>query len=252
MAPVKYIFFLLVMLPLASPAQDFVILPERISTVECSFIRKNTYNGFSKVVRGRFYYDAGAKKAVYDYSGPFNFRFIINDTVLYGIDTKRNRGYALYRGTGPAGCDDPCGSIHFFDAFLRSVNADSASRTLLASIGLALYFERYTGPQRDVIEQDRDYGAINCIESFNAQGEMVEQTTMRYNAKKLLFDFPIRIMKRKKCNGMITADTVLVSGATVNRAIRPEAFALPAGCRLHEVRDATRGFFPEGNNGNRE
>ena len=244
MAWAKNIFLLLVMLTWASPAQDFVILPQRISTVECSFIRKNTYNGFSKVVRGRFYFDAGAKKAVYEYSGPFNFRFIISDTVLYGIDTKKNIGYALYRGKGPAACDDPYGSIHFLDSFLRSVNADSASRTLRGSIGLALYFERDNGPGCDIIEQDRDYGALNCIESFNGQGEMFEHTKMRYNAKKQLYDFPIRIMKRKKCNGMITADTVLISGATVNRAIRPEAFALPAGCRLYEVHDATRGFFP--------
>ena len=245
MARVKNIFFLLSVLPWVSPAQDFVILPQRISTVECSFIRKNTYNGFSKMVRGRFYFDAGAKKAVYDYSGPFNFRFIISDTVLYGIDTKKNRGYALYRGTGPAACDDPYGSIHFFDSYLRCVNTDSASRMLLGSIGLVLYFERNNTQGSDVFEQDRDYGALNCIESFNAQGEMSEQTKMRYNAQKQLYDFPIRIMKRKKCNGMITADTILISGATVNRAIGPEAFALPAGCRLYEVRDATRGFFPE-------
>jgi hypothetical protein len=213
--------------------------------VECSFLRKNTYNGFSKVVKGRFYFDAGAKKAVYDYSGPFYFRFIISDTVLYGIDTKRNRGYALHRGTDQAACDDAYGSIHFFDSYLRCVNADSASRTLLGSIGLALYFERTARQGSDVLEQDRDFGALNCIESFNAQGEMFEQTKMRYNAKKQLYDFPIRMMQRKKCGGMITADTILISGAAVNRALRPEAFVLPAGCRLYDVRDVTRGFFPE-------
>jgi hypothetical protein len=244
MAQVKKIFFLLVVLPWVSPAQDYVELPERISTVECSFIRKNTFNGFSKVVKGHFWYDAAAKKAVYDYSGPFNFRFIVCDTVLYGIDTKKNTGYALYRGTGPAACNDPYGSIHFFGSFLRSVNADSASRTLRGSIGLVLYFEQDNGSGCDIIEQDRDYGALNCIESFNGQGEMFEQTKMRYNAKKQLYDFPIRIMKRQKCNGMVTSDTVLISGIAVNRAIRPEAFALPAGCRLYEVRDASRGFFP--------
>jgi hypothetical protein len=52
MAPNKNVLFLLsVVIPWASPAQDFVVLPERVSTVECSFIRKNTYNGFSKVDR---------------------------------------------------------------------------------------------------------------------------------------------------------------------------------------------------------
>jgi hypothetical protein len=245
MAWVKNIFFLLSVLPWASLAQDFVILPQRISTVECSFIRKNTYNGFSKVIRGRFYFDARAKKAAYDYSGEFHFRFIITDSVLYGIDTKKNSGYALCRGTDPAGCDELFGSIHVLDSYLRCVNADSASRTLLGSIGLVLFFERINGQGSDVFEQDRDYGGLNCIESFNAQGQMFEQTKIRYNAKKERYDFPIRIVKRKKCSGMMTSDTVLISGATVNRPIRPEVFALPAGCRLYDVRDAARGFFPE-------
>ena len=246
MAPIKNILFLLaVMLPWASPARDFVTLPERVSMVECSFIRKNTYNGFSKVIRGRFYFDACAKKAAYDYSGEFHFRFIITDSVLYGIDTKKNRGFALYRGTDPAGCDELFGSIHVLDSYLRCVNADSASRTLLGSIGLVLFFERINGQGSDVFEQDRDYGGLNCIESFNAQGQMFEQTKIRYNAKKERYDFPIRIVKRKKCSGMMTSDTVLISGATVNRPIRPEVFALPAGCRLYDVRDAARGFFPE-------
>jgi hypothetical protein len=246
MAPNKNVLFLLsVVIPWASPAQDFVVLPERVSTVECSFIRKNTYNGFSKVIRGRFYFDAAAKKAAYDYSGPFDFRFIIGDTVLYGIDKKKNNGYALHRGAGTAGCDELCASIHVLDSYLRCVNADSASRTLLGSIGLSLYFERNNGQGSDVFEQDRDYGGLNCVESFNAQGRMCEQVKLRYNAKKPRYDFPIRIVIRKKCSGMMTSDTVLISGATVNRALRPEVFALPAGCRLNDVRDAARGFFPE-------
>jgi len=237
-------FLVLIILPSISFSQDFVLMPERITTVECSFVRKNTYNGFSKVVRGRFCFDARQKKAVYEYNGPFYFRFIVTDTVLYGIDTKRNRGYALYRAPGPAACDDPYFSVHIFDSYLRCVNADSASRLLLGSIGLELYFERNNMPYSDVFEQDRDYGALTCIESFNERGELVEQAKMRYNAKKQLYDFPIRIMKRQRCNGMITADTVLISGATVNRAVPPGAFVLPAGCRLNEVRDASRGFFP--------
>jgi hypothetical protein len=246
MARIKNILFLIaVVLPWVSLAQDFVIVPERISTVECAFIRKNTYNGFSKVIRGRFYFDARAKKAAYDYNGEFHFRFIITDSVLYGIDTKKNSGYALYRGTDQAGSEDLYGSIHVLDSYLRCVNADSASRTLLGSIGLALYFERINGQGSDVFEQDRDYGSLNCVETFDAQGRMYEQAKMRYNEKKQRYDFPIRIIKRKKCNGMITSDTVLISGATVNRAIRPEAFTIPAGCKLNDVRGAARGFFPE-------
>jgi hypothetical protein len=240
----KYIVILaLILMQRSGSAQDFVALPNRITSVECSFIRKNTYLGFSKVARGRFCFDAAAHVAVYDYSGPFHFKFIIRDTVLYGIDKKKNTGYVLRRHRGMAISNGPYASIHIFEPYLRCVNADSASRVLRGSVLLELFFERANGPGLDVFSQDRDFGMINCVESFDGHGEMYEQTRMRYNAKKQVFDFPIRIVKRKKCDGMVTSDTVLISGAVVNKAIRPEVFSLPAGCRLNEVRDAGRGLF---------
>jgi hypothetical protein len=230
------------------PAQvrDFVPWPVRISSVECAITRKSSFQGFSKVAKGHFYYDAAAGAAAYEYSAPFSFRFIINDTALFGIDTKHNRGYALGRVAGAPPCDDLYRSIHFFDAYLRCVTIDTALLSVKGSAGPHVYHEREDPSGPDVFSRDKESGAIDLIESFDAQGELYQQTAMRFNEQQHVYEFPVRMVVRKKCGGLLTSDTVLISNAVVNRRVRPELFALPANCRLNAVTDARQGLFFSG------
>ena len=62
---------------------------------ECGIVRKNSYSGVLKTVKGHFYYDKTLGIAAYEYDAPFHYRFLIYDTIIYGIDTKNIRGYAI-------------------------------------------------------------------------------------------------------------------------------------------------------------
>jgi hypothetical protein len=221
--------------------QDTICWPNRISTLECSILRKNTCQGFSKMVRGRFCYDAASGMALYDYSGPFHFRFIVSDTVVYAIDTKKNRGNAVRRGPGTPSCDDIIGSVHFFGAYLQCANAAIASVSLQGSIGPLLYFEQKTPSGSDVFARDRETGRIGLVERFDGQGAMYEQVKALFNEKDQVYEFPVRMIVRKKCNGVFTTDTVLISNLAVNRRLGHDTFLLPAGCTLRQENGAEQG-----------
>jgi hypothetical protein len=224
-------------------AQDEVPEPRRISSVECTIIRKNACNGFSKVAKGRFFYDAAAGAAAYEYGAPFGFRFIINDTAMFGIDARHGGGYTARRGEGPRGCDDLYESVHFFDAFLRCVNTDTASMIMAGQTDDHRYYARKDRYATDVLAYSRESGALDCIESFDDQGEMYRQIKARYDEQGRVYDFPVRIVIRKRCSGVLTSDTVLISRALVNKGVSGNAFTLPAGRSLRAMGDVRQGLF---------
>ncbi len=62
---VNYVLAILVPLLMQGSAQvqDFVPWPVRIPSLECAITRKSSFQGFSKVAKGHFYYDAAAGAA---------------------------------------------------------------------------------------------------------------------------------------------------------------------------------------------
>jgi hypothetical protein len=223
-------------------------MPGRVSSVECSIIRKNSCNGFSKVVKGRFSYDAAAGAAAYEYAAPFSFRFIINDTAILGIDTKRNTGYAARRAKDLEECADLYATVHFFDAYLRCVNADKADLTPAGCTDSHWYYERRNRFGTDVLARSIKKGAVDCIESFDERGVMFQQLKARFDEGRRKYDFPICIVVRKKCGDMLTSDTVLISNIAVNRAVRSDVFTPPVGCELRPVEETRQGLFSSGQN----
>lgn len=245
-----YLLFIAALLAAQSSlsAQEAAPMAGRVASVECSIIRKNSCNKFSKVVKGRFSYDAAAGAAAYVYDAPFLYRFIVNDTAIVGIDTRRNAGYAARRTTDLEGCDDLFETVHFFGAYLRCVNADRETLTPAGCTESHWYYGRRNRSGTDILARSIETGAVDCIESFDEKGVMFQQLKARFDEGRHNYDFPVRIVVRRKCGGMLTADTVLISAASVNRAVRGDAFTLPAGCELHPMEETRQGLFSTGQN----
>lgn len=227
-------------------AQDQTLAPGRVRTVVCTIIRKNSYNGFSKVVKGTFCYEARTNRASYEYGAPFGFRFIVCDTAIIGIDIRRNSGYVWRRGRDDFGCTDLYSSVHFFDPYLACVNADTALLSLSGRTDSHTYFERRNLSSTDVLARNDESGAYDCIESFDGQGALYRQVKARFDENEGVYDFPVRIVVRNRCGDLITSDTVIISNARVNGAIPTGAFAPPDHCRLQPIDDMRHRLFLTG------
>ncbi len=239
---------LLISLLMQAPAQTEEIAPAAapVSSVTCAFIRKNSYQGFSKVAKGHFHYDAGTNAAAYEYEPPFNFRFIINDTAIIGIDTKHNVGYEARRGIDSSSCNDLSQTVDLFDTYLRCLNAAPASLTIKGVTGTHQYIERHDLFGTDVFARDLRSGAIDLMESFDTRGALYQQIHARFNEQRQEYEFPVRIVVRRKCAGALTSDTVLISETSIDKPVRLEWFSIPAGCRLHKVADSAQALFSAG------
>jgi hypothetical protein len=234
----------LVQLTGPGPASDTTSRGEAVTSCECSLVRKNAYRGVVKAVKGHFYYDRTMGVAAYEYDAPFHYRFVVRDTVLYGIDMKKNRGYALRREVGLTKSDGLYVSIHPLSAYLRCAFADAASCTLRASIGPILYLERQNGNGSDMFTVERATSRICLIESFDEKGLMYEQTRPQYAGAGSGRHFPSTVIVRKLTNGMLTADTLCLSRMAINETLPPDRFAPPAACLIHETHSGAEGFVP--------
>jgi hypothetical protein len=226
------------------PAPDSASGGEAVLSCECCLVRKSAYRGVVKAVKGRFYYDRAMCAAAYEYDAPFQYRFVVKDTVLYGIDMKKNRGYALRREDGLAKSDELYVSVHPLSAYLRCAFADAASCTLRASIGPLLYLERQNGNGSDMFTVERATCRICLIESFDENGLMYEQTRPQYAGAGSNRRFPSTVIVRKVTNGMLTADTLCLSRMAINGTLTADRFAPPAACLIHETHSGAEGFVP--------
>jgi|WetSurMetagenome_2_1015567.scaffolds.fasta_scaffold00241_25 hypothetical protein len=227
----------------AAEAQECVPAAGRVSTVDCFITRKNSWNGFSKVVKGRFSYDAAAAAASYEYAAPFSFRFILSDTAVVGIDLRRNAGYRASRAGEMPRCGDLYAAVHLFDAYLRCVNTNMADLTPTGCTKTHWYYERKNSLGTDMVARNIQTGAVDCIESFDGKGVMYQQLKARFDEGRGEYCFPVRVVIRRDFCGILTSDTVLVSRAAVNKVARRDAFALPPGCKLDPMDEMRQGLF---------
>jgi hypothetical protein len=215
-----------------------------ITSVECSFVRKQWFQGQCRNAQGKFYFDSRCRSACYDYGGPpRRYRFIVNDTAVFGIDAKSNAGYVLTRGADAAQYDELCLSVHLFGQFLRcsAEAADRPSDSIRGSVDSCVYLTKKTDNGSDNIAISRESGQPLLIESFDENGAMVEQSRMAYGDRKHPCAMPKRLIVRMKRGDVVTVDTATLSAIVINSAIAPERFTVPTSCRLcafHEMRSA--------------
>jgi hypothetical protein len=219
--------------------------PRRVSTVTCTIIRKNSCNGFSKVVKGRFFFDAATNRACYEYGAPFGFRFLLSDTNVVGIDMQRNSGYVSGRSRETS-CDNLYESIHLFESYLRYVNTDASLLARAGQTDSHTYLACKEASFTDVLARNDETGALDCIETFDEKGGLYQQIKARFNDNESRYDFPVRVVIRKRCSDMITADTVLISNAHVNGILPTDAFKVPEHCRLQPMNKMRQRLFLDG------
>lgn len=226
--------------PRACAAADTLQNSGRMTSLECSFVRTQWFNGQRKVTKGQFFFDGQSGNASYDYSGPFHYRFIINDTSVVGIDKKNNRGYALKRSGDRGRYDELYFSLHLLGQFIRGADA-ACGRTdcvVRGSVDSCVYFETKTDRGSDIIATARETGRPLLIESFDGSGSLFEQSRIGYDNRKGL---PSLLVVRKRWGDLVTVDSLILSSVKTNMAVAPERFAVPPACRLcafHEMRDA--------------
>jgi hypothetical protein len=214
---------------------------------ECSFVRKQWFSGQCRIAQGRFFFDSRNKSACYDYSGPFRYRFIVNDTAVFGIDKKNNRGYVLTRSADPLQYDELYLSVHLFGQFLRTVIqiADQGADSVRGSVDSCVYFKKKTGSGSDIVAVSRVTGLPSLIESFDENGKLFEQSRMAYGAdRKNCPALPSRLIVRKRSGDVVTSDTLAISAGKVTTTITPDMFGLPHECRLGALHDSQNGIAP--------
>jgi hypothetical protein len=230
----------------AAAAADTLQCNPTMSSFECSFVRRQWFQGQSRNAQGRFYFDGQSRRACYDYGGALRYRFIVNDTAVFGIDKKNNAGYALARSDDSAQYDELCSSVHLFGQFLRSVTeaADRASDSVRASVDSCVYLTKKTGNGCDILAISRETGLPILVESFDENGAMVEQSRMTYGTKKNSPALPTRVIVRMKRGNVLTTDTLIISSVRTTAAAAPEPFAVPQQCRLYAFHDIREKFSP--------
>jgi hypothetical protein len=233
-------------------ASDTLGCGNRMTSFECSFVRKQWFSGQCRIAQGRFFFDGRSKSACYDYSGPFRYRFIVNDTAVFGIDKKNNRGYVLARSADPQQYDELYLSVHLFGQFLRTMTqtADQAADSVRGSVDSCVYFTKKTGSGSDIVAVSRETGQPLLIESFDANGTLCEQSRMAYGAsRKNCPVLPSRLIVRRRSGEVVTSDTLAISAGKVTTTIMPDMFGLPHECRLGAFRGSqprTTPFIKDG------
>jgi hypothetical protein len=228
-------------------AADTLQCTGRMTSFECSFVRKQWFQGQCRVAKGRFFFDCQSKSACYDYSGPYRYRFIVNDTAVFGIDKKNNRGYVLTRSADPLQYDNLYFSVHLFGQFLRTMTqaADQVTDSVRGSVDSCVYVTKKTGSGSDIIALTRETGLPSLIESFDTNGTLFEQSRMAYGTgRKNHPVIPSRLVVRKRSGDVVTTDTLAISWGKVNEAVTPDMFNLPHECRLAAFHDAKDGIAP--------
>jgi outer membrane lipoprotein-sorting protein len=215
-------------------AADTLQCTGRITSLECSFVRTQSFQGQSRVAQGRFFYDRETRSACYDYRGAYLYRFVVNDTAVFGIDKKNNRGYTLVRSDNPQRYDDLRFSIHLFGQFLRGVaeTTEKAGAVVRASLDTSVYLEQETPGGRDIVAVTRETGRPTVIESFDTTGAMVEQSKMTYKKQTDGVALPVRLVVRKKSGDVVTLDILAISSGAINKPVAPESFGVPKTCRM--------------------
>jgi hypothetical protein len=211
-----------------------------IASFECSFVRTQWFQGQSRVTKGHFLFDSARRCACYDYSGPFRYRFIVNDTAIVGIDKKNNVGYTLSRAADPQQYDDLFGSVHLFGQFIGSIATPAGDDMgiVRGSVDSCVYVERKTDHGSDVIASARETGLPLLIESLDETGAMVEQSRMVYGRRHNTgAAMPSQVIVRRKWAGVILVDTLTLSAVRTNTESAADAFAVPHACRLGTLGD---------------
>jgi hypothetical protein len=233
-------------------ASDTLGCGNRMTSFECSFVRKQWFSGQCRIAQGRFFFDGRSKSACYDYSGPFRYRFIVNDTAVFGIDKKNNRGYVLTRSADSLQYDDLYLSVHLFGQFLRTMTqtADQGADSVRGSVDSCVYFKKKTGSGSDIVAVSRETGLPSLIESFDANGTLFEQSRMAYGtSRKDCPVLPSRLIVRRRSGDVVTSDTLAISAGKATTTITPDMFGLPHECRLGAFHDAQNGTAPFSKNG---
>jgi hypothetical protein len=220
----------------------------RITSLECSFVRTQRFQGQSRVAQGRFTYDCGTRSACYDYRGAYQYRFVVNDTAIAGIDKKTNRGYTLMRSSDPRRYDDLRFSIHLFGQFLRGTAemSENSGAVVRGSLDSCVYLELQTPGGRDVVAVSRETGRPAVVESFDTAGTMSEQSKMTYKSNTAV---PARLVVRKKSGDVVTEDALVISSGAINGPVAPETFLVPKTCRMSAFGETETGQFLTGKNG---
>jgi len=229
------IFF--VIIPCLCFSEVYLSSPKKIVSFECCFIRKNFYNNFSKTVKGRLYFDDVKKSIAYEYGAPFNFKFIINDTIILGINLKKNIGYILNINKILSSYCNVYNSINFIEPYLKCVNADNSYKILRRNFDANYIFELKNNLGYQLYIQDIDLATITCIESFDFKDDLIEKIKFRYNAKKNFYDFPIWMERKRMCNNIFMVDTILFYDISLNKKVTNEYFLPPKGCKLNNIED---------------
>jgi hypothetical protein len=216
---------------LACAAADTPSSGGRMTSLECSFVRTQWFQGQCRVSKGHFSFDGARNSACYDYAGAFHFRFILTDTSVTDIDKKNNRGYLIARSDDPRRYDEVYFSLHLLSQFIQSVAADPgrADGAVLGSVDSCIYYEKKTGRGSDIIAMVRETGRPSLVESFDGSGSLLEQSRIGYEGRK---GQPSLLIVRKKVGVLVTVDSLTISSVKINAVVAPDRFAVPPACRL--------------------
>ena len=199
-----------------------------ISTLTCTMVRTQSFNGVRKTSRCDFFFDRQQGRRAYRYAPPYEYMFTADDSVFRGVNRKTGQGYSVTTAADASHYKALLGSIDMTWPLLRLAGTDTLDLTLKASINDFLYFERPLDEGNEMIKVDRGRGAVVGIEWFDKNGNVRCQTTFDYDTtagKKPLF--PRRIAVKQNPTGIITVDTLMVSKVEINKKLKESAFAVP-------------------------
>jgi hypothetical protein len=212
-----------------------------VSSIECSFVRSYQCFGATQRVHGHFYADLTANRVCYDYEEPFHYRFIITDSLLYGIDKKKNYGYAVLVKNATKKEAELIRSIHLFAPYLRCLQNE---RTVKASLDTLIYYEISGTLGFDMLVAQRETGFFQCIESFDLFGAMYQQTKCVFKSNNSEQVFPVLCSIRKKQGDKIDTTDLVVSNTRKNTRLKQDIFSIPQTCRIADKKPGLEPFFP--------
>jgi hypothetical protein len=238
------ICFVIICAPLFSaeaamvPQNDPQFINKIHSSLQCTFVRTYSYLGIRKIARGTLFADHDGSRVCYDYDAPFAYRFVILDTVIYGVDKKTNKGYAFSRAMDSTACDDLYLSIHVFAPLIGCLQsiADSSATEICASDGPTVYRSWKSRNTSYAVALFRSGGAPFLVEAFDKTGRMFGQTRLAYDKKPAVY-FPSRIVCRKKCRDVLTLDSIAIKETKTPESLPADLFEPDPKWQLRRIRE---------------
>lgn len=212
-----------------------------LSTIECSFVRSYQCFNTTQQVHGHFYADLTTNSACYDYDEPFHYKFILTDSLLYGIDKKKNCGYVVMIKSATKTETELIRSIHLFAPYLRCLQN---TRTVKASLDTLIYYEITGTFGFDMLVAQRKTGLFQLIESFDLFGTMYQQTKCVFKGNASGQVFPALWNIRKKQSDKIETIDFSIANIKKNTKLKHDIFSLAQGCRIADKKPGPEPFLP--------